>query len=214
MKVIQESDIQERDVDFLALRVFLKVIEILGGPAKIIEYRNLTWLPSLMVSSYAVVLHEEMGYGYEEIAKFLGTTKNTIKAMLSASIELVKEKLKEALEEGEGDKVEENKLKTHVAGALAKLAYKEIKEGREELGLLSHFVSHLSDVYQIYWPPIVLKKIKGLDFPVTKEKIYEKLKELTIEGFKFDEIYRDFPDTIHSPSSLLKLIAEKIKQKK
>jgi probable regulatory domain-containing protein len=91
MKVIEPSEIQEKDVDAIAVRVFLKALEILGGPRKLIEYRNLTWLPSLMVASYAVVLSNESYKTADEIAQFLGSTKNTIRNMLKAETEILKE---------------------------------------------------------------------------------------------------------------------------
>jgi predicted transcriptional regulator len=39
---------QPPDIDQRALRVFLKAIELVGGPRQLVELRRLTWLPSLM----------------------------------------------------------------------------------------------------------------------------------------------------------------------
>jgi predicted transcriptional regulator len=50
---------QPPDIDQRALRVFLKAIELVGGPRQLVELRRLTWLPSLMEAAYAVVLAEE-----------------------------------------------------------------------------------------------------------------------------------------------------------
>ena len=54
MVILGKDKIKEIDADTLAMRVFLKSLELIGGPLKIIEYRNLTWIPSLIKASYAV----------------------------------------------------------------------------------------------------------------------------------------------------------------
>jgi probable regulatory domain-containing protein len=204
MKVIEPSEIQEKDVDAIAVRVFLKALEILGGPRKLIEYRNLTWLPSLMVASYAVVLSNESYKTADEIAQFLGSTKNTIRNMLKAETEILKEKLKGEVE------VPKSKIKTHTAGALAKLAYEEIKNGRENLEIFSHYLKEFSEIYEIHWPIEVLRNIKGLDFPIKKEVLIEKLKYIKIENKSFSEIYEKLPSEIKNPSHLLKSIKESL----
>jgi probable regulatory domain-containing protein len=204
MKVIEPSEIQEKDVDAIAVRVFLKALEILGGPRKLIEYRNLTWLPSLMVASYAVVLSNESYKTADEIAQFLGSTKNTIRNMLKAETEILKEKLKGEVE------VPKSKIKTHTAGALAKLAYEEIKNGRENLEIFSHYLKEFSEIYEIHWPIEVLKNIKGLDFPIKKEVLIERLKYIKIENKSFSEIYDKLPSEIKNPSHLLKSIKESL----
>jgi len=204
MKVIEPSEIQEKDVDAIAVRVFLKALEILGGPRKLVEYRNLTWLPSLMVASYAVVLSNESYKTADEIAQFLGSTKNTIRNMLKAETEILKEKLKGEVE------VPKSKIKTHTAGALAKLAYEEIKNGRENLEIFSHYLKEFSEIYEINWPIEVLRNIKGLDFPIKKEVLIEKLKYIKIENKSFSEIYEKLPSEIKNPSHLLKSIKESL----
>jgi probable regulatory domain-containing protein len=204
MKVIEPSEIQEKDVDAIAVRVFLKALEILGGPRKLVEYRNLTWLPSLMVASYAVVLSNESYKTADEIAQFLGSTKNTIRNMLKAETEILKEKLKGEVE------VPKSKIKTHTAGALAKLAYEEINNGRENLEIFSHYLKEFSEIYEINWPIEVLKNIKGLDFPIKKEVLIERLKYIKIENKSFSEIYEKLPSEIKNPSHLLKSIKESL----
>jgi probable regulatory domain-containing protein len=204
MKVIEPSEIQEKDVDAIAVRVFLKALEILGGPRRLVEYRNLTWLPSLMVASYAVVLSNESYKTADEIAQFLGSTKNTIRNMLKAETEILKEKLKGEVE------VPKSKIKTHTAGALAKLAYEEIKNGRENLEIFSHYLKEFSEIYEIHWPIEVLKNIKGLDFPIKKEVLIERLKYVKIENRSFSEIYEKLPGEIKNPSHLLKSIKESL----
>jgi len=198
MVVIGPEEIQYEDLDALAVRVFLKALEILGGPRKLIEYRNLTWLPSLMSASYAVVLHEEYLRTEDEIAQFLGLTRNTVRNMLRADVELVMKKIKGELE------TPGRSPKAHVAGGLAKYAYREIKEGRDNLTIFSHFIAQLSDIYGIAWPIEVLRRIKGTDFPVSKEELYEKLKGLKIGDKKFEELYDKLPDEIKSPAELLR----------
>jgi len=112
---------QVRDLDQRALRVFLKAIEVMGGPRALVEHRRLTWLPSLMEAAYAVVLREEGHKTADEIASFLGLGKASVRNMLAASPEAVQERLRGGV--GEEQKV-------HVAGGLAKLAYAALR--REE----------------------------------------------------------------------------------
>jgi len=109
----------ESNIDELAMKVFLKTIEIAGGPRKLIERRNLTWVPSLLEASYAVILHKN-GKTAEEIAQFLGIGSQSVKNILKADPEVMKKKLQETLEE------EGKEIKTHVAGGLAKLAMQEL----------------------------------------------------------------------------------------
>ena len=92
---------KEVDYDTMALRVFLKALEIIGGPRKLFEYRNLTWIPSLMEASYAVVLKEEGLKSEDEIAKFIGITRQTVRNMLTADPDLVIKKLHGELESKE-----------------------------------------------------------------------------------------------------------------
>jgi len=110
------------DVDKLAEKVFIKSIEILGGLKKLVEYRNLTWLPSLAEASYVVVLKNEALKTYSEIARELGISEGTARSIMGADESRVMEYLK-----GEMDK----KPKEHVAGGIAKLAYKKLREAGE-----------------------------------------------------------------------------------
>jgi len=119
MPILCEKDIKKVGYDKLALDVFLKALEIIGGPRKLIELRNLTWITSLMESAYAIVLHELANKTEDEIAEFLGITKQTVRNILRADTETVMKRL-----EGE---LREKTAKAHVAGGLAKLAFKEIK---------------------------------------------------------------------------------------
>jgi hypothetical protein len=50
MPIIKEEEVLqlEEQVDELVLKVFLKALDIVGGPRKLILYRHLTWVPSLI----------------------------------------------------------------------------------------------------------------------------------------------------------------------
>ncbi len=105
-------------IDELAEKVFLESIKVVGGLRNLINYRNLTWLTSLAEAAYAVVLKNEAMKTNKQIAEFLGVTENTVRNILSADEQKVKEFLEGKLEE----------VNEHKAGAIAKLAYKHIKE--------------------------------------------------------------------------------------
>lgn len=64
----------------------------------------------------------------DEIAKFVGLTRNAVRNILRANPELAQKRLKEMEEMSPEDKKE---MRVHIAGAFVKLAYKEIKEGKE-----------------------------------------------------------------------------------
>lgn len=117
---MREISIKKVDIDKLAMEVFLKSLEIAGGPRKLIELRNLTWVPSLLAASYAIVLYEEEKKTSEEIASFLGIGKQSVRNMLRADVDAVRRRLEEGFNE-------EEKIGTHIAGGLARLAYEEIK---------------------------------------------------------------------------------------
>ena len=184
------------------MRVFLKALELIGGPRKIMEYRNLTWIPSLIEASYAVVLAEEMGKSKEEIAEILGITKQTIQNMFRTGVEEIKEKIMD-LEKSKG-------VKAHTAGGLAKWAYEEIKKGNESINFLQSAFQQISDIFEISWPVEILRRIKGYKFPMKKEKVKELLEGMKIENKNIEEILKekDFPEIISSPSQLLKILKE------
>lgn len=110
--------------DKLAEKVFMEAIKIAGGLRKLIEYRNLTWLPSLAEAVYVVVLKNEAALTNKEIAAKLGITEQTVANILRAEAEEVEKWLK-----GELVEVDE-----HKAGALAKLAYEKMKKEEESAG--------------------------------------------------------------------------------
>ncbi len=198
MVILGAEEIKEVDVDSLAIRVFLKSLEILGGPRKLIEYRNLTWIPSLIQASYAIVLARELMKTEDEIASFLGLTRQTVRNILRADEELVLKKL-----EGE---LKEKTPRAHTAGGLAKLAYKEILEGRDNLDLIVSILSPAGEALDITWPVEVLKKIKGLKFPLNKEDLEERLSQIKVEGIDGKTIAQKLEYPIKNPADLLKKI--------
>jgi probable regulatory domain-containing protein len=202
MAILTPEEIREFDIDAMAIRVFLKALELIGGPRKLIEYRNLTWIPSLMEASYAVVLQDMANKTEAEIAEFLGSTRQTVRNMLRAEPELVLKKL-----EGE---LEEKTPRAHTAGGLAKLAYKEIKEGRENLTIFLHLLQVASESLGVFWPVEILRRMKGADFPLGKDELLERLKGLKVKEKNIEEILEKLSYPVKSPADLLAQIREKL----
>ena len=202
MAILTPEEIREFDIDAMAIRVFLKSLELIGGPRKLIEYRNLTWIPSLMEASYAVVLRDIANKTEAEISEFLGSTRQTVRNMLRAEPELVLKKL-----EGE---LEEKTPRAHTAGGLAKLAYKEIKEGRENLTMFLHLLQVASESLGVFWPAEILKRMKGADFPIGKEELLERLKGLKVKEKNIEEILEKLSYPVKSPADLLAQIRENL----
>lgn len=123
MPVLGPEELKGRDLDQRALEVFLKALEVVGGPRRLIQYRNLTWLPSLLEAAYAVVMQQEFMKTEDEIAQFLGVGRQTVRNILRADTDVVMKKL-----EGE---LREREVKVHVAGGLAKFALKEIRQAQK-----------------------------------------------------------------------------------
>jgi len=136
------------------------------------------------------------------IAEFLGSTRQTVRNMLRADPELVLKKL-----EGE---LEEKNPRAHTAGGLAKLAYKEIKEGRENLTMFLHLLQVVSESLGVFWPVEILKRMKGADFPLGKEELLERLKGLKVKEKNIEEILERLSYPIKSPADLLAQIRENI----
>ncbi len=182
------------NIDRMAERVFHESINILGGLKKLIEYRNLTWLPSLAEAAYVVVMRNEAFKTYAEIARELGITEQTVKNIATADEEEVKKYLAGELEE---------RPREHVAGGIAKLAYRKLKEeGRldeDEVVLRREEI----EVLDIDWAVHVLARIKGLDFPVNRDQLEERLKEMVIKGKKIEEILDKIEYPVKSPAELL-----------
>lgn len=115
----------EKQIEQLATKVLLKSIELLGGLNKLAQHRNLTWLASLARACIAVVLKQEYLKSEESVAEYLGISSATVRNMLRANVEMVKKKLEDLDKLSEEEKGE---LKTHTAGAVAKLAYEMVKK--------------------------------------------------------------------------------------
>lgn len=140
---MQEVKPQEVRPDGLSLVVFLKCLELIGGPRRLFELRNLTWVPSLMEASYAVVLREHFNRTEDEIAQFLGLTRASVRNILRADPEAVRERLEGALEE------RSRAAHVHIAGGLARLAYRTIRLEGASLGLLDEVAAALAAFQQI-----------------------------------------------------------------
>ncbi len=200
--VLGEEEIRERDVDTQALRVFLKALEILGGPRKLIELRNLTWVTSLMEAAYAIVLAEEAYKTEDDIAAFLGLTRQTVRNILRADPELVMMKL-----EGE---LQEKTPKAHTAGGLAKLAYREIKEGRDALVFFAGVIQEGARLLGVGWPAEVLARLKGVRYPVSGAEVAERLRGLRVKDQDLGELAARRESYPH-PREILHFLAEALR---
>lgn len=197
MRVI--AGVQEGgSVDEDAFRVFIKAIEIVGGPRKIVELRNLTWVPSLMAAAYAVILRER-GKTTGEIASFLGLSTATVERMLAAHTEVVERRLR-----GE-------KLDDHMAGALAKEALRRLKSGEDIHIALDSGRTMLEAVEAPPWTILVLRKIKGLHFPVeSPEELKKRLEGIEVDGTSVEEILEKIKYPVMSPADLLKKLKQRV----
>ena len=198
----------EEDYELLATRVFLKTLDIIGGLRKLVEYRTLTWLPSLARAAMVIVLREEFYRTDEEIAGIVGLTKQTVKNILRADPEAAVQKLKTIEEFTE----EERKAApVHLAGGLAKRAYELIKYKGEEPQIALVYTSHTAQALDIPWAYAVLKALKGTDFPVlSPETLKEKLSGIKIKDKPAEEVVNSLSYPISNPAELLKKIREAI----
>ncbi len=193
--------VKERNIDVIAERVFHESIRILGGLKKLVEYRNLTWLPSLAEAAYVVALKNEAIKTNREIAEYLGITEQTVKKILSADENKIKSYL-----EGGGEKEKE-----HIAGGLAKLAYRAIRERRDNLIERVEIMEESARSLGVDWAVHVLSSIKGMDFPIEKgDKLKERLRGYVIMGKNAEKIIEELEYPISNPAELLHKIREKI----
>ncbi len=186
------------NVDEMAEKVFMESIRILGGLKKLVEYRNLTWLPSLAEAAYVVVLKNEAVKTYGEIARMLGITEQTAKNIATAD----EEKVKNYIMEG-GERPNE-----HIAGGIAKLAYRALKQ-RGELDKIE-LKKEEAEALGIDWAVHVLAAIKGMDFPAEKEALMERLKGMSIMGRDAKEILEAIEYPVKNPAELLHKIKERL----
>ncbi|RLJ70276.1 putative regulatory domain-containing protein [Hydrogenivirga caldilitoris] len=199
----------EVDVEPLVTRVFLKAIDMLGGLQKLAEYRTLTWLPSLARAAFAVVLREEYLKTEDEIAELVGLTRQTVRNILRADPEMAIYKVQHLEELTQEEKKE---LRVHTAGGIAKLAYKLVKEGHEEPRLFLEYCTQAALALDVPWAYMVLKRIKGTDFPVqSADDVREKLSGVVIRGRKAEEVIQELEYPIKNPAELLHRIKENLK---
>jgi len=207
---VKEPQHDRDDIEQFAGRVFFKCIDLLGGLNKLALFRTLTWLPSLARASFVVVLKEEYLKTEDEIAKHVGLTRNSVRNIVRAKIDIEPEKLEEFLEEEKGKGKD---LKIHIAGSIAKLAYKLVKEG-EESQILLEFSRKISQdaIYEfdIPWAYLVLKNIKGLKYPInSKDQLFERIGEIKLpNGVEIKDILEKLKYPIKNPSELLHEIKE------
>ena len=202
----------EKDLEHLVTRVFLKSIDIIGGLHKLAEYRTLTWLPSLARAAFVVVLREEYLKTEDEIAQYVGISKNTVRQILRADPQLALYKVQH-MEELSPE--ERKQLRVHTAGGIAKIAYKLIKEGQEPQ-IFEYYCTITTEALEVPWAYMLLKKIKGPHFPVkSPEELLEKVKGLTIKGVPAQEVIKNLEYPIKNPAELLhkiKLYLKAIKE--
>lgn len=182
------------------LKMLVEAIRIMGGPKKLVGMRNLTWLPSLIRAMYAV-LYREAGYTHEEIAKKLGITRATVEKMLTADEEAVKKKVVGLAEED---------IDEHVAGGIAKLAYKEMRRRGVEEEIES--ITTTSGALGIDWPIRIASMLRGVDFPVDENVLLEKLSGTRIIGIPVEEVIRNIEYPVVSPVDLVKKISEYLRK--
>ena len=200
MEVINRP-IGGENIDRVAERIFHESIHLLGGLKNIVEYRNLTWLPSLAEAAYVIALKNEAIKTNREIAEYLGITEQTVKKILSADENKIKSDLG-----GEGEKDRE-----HIAGGLAKLAYRAIKEQRDNIEERVSIMEESARSLGIDWAVHVLSNIKGLDFPIDDANILkERLGGFVVKGKKMEEIVDSLEYPISNPAELLHKLRERI----
>lgn len=191
------------EYDEIAMRVFVESINLLGGLRKVIEFRNLTWVPSLAEAAYVVVMKHIGMKTDSEIARELGITEQTVKHILHAEAGEVERYIK-----GEVEKIDE-----HVAGGLAKLAFEKLKhEDRlETVTELSHAETRtIEEVFdiEILWAFRVLKSLKGVHFPVEKQELQERLRGIEIRGKPVSELLERIEYPVKSSAELLHRLKE------
>ncbi len=204
-------NIDEKGLERLVERVFFKSIDLLGGLKKLAEYRTLTWLPSLARAAFAIVLREEYLKTEDEIAEYVGLTRNTVRNILRADPDQAMYKIQHFDELTEEEKRE---MKVHTAGGVAKLAYRLVKEGQDSQTLLDFCHTMAGEALQAAscespWAYLVLKYTKGIGYPITdSEKLAHFLKPIQIHGIPGDEVAKGLIYPIKTPAQLLKEIKE------
>ncbi|WP_456488708.1 bacterio-opsin activator [Caminibacter pacificus] len=212
--MILEIKTNDNEIKYLAERVFFKSIDLLGGLNKLAEYRTLTWLPSIARAAFVVVLREEYLKTEDEIAQFVGLTRNTIRQILRADPNAALYKI-EHIDELTSE--EKKQLKVHTAGGIAKLAYKLVKEGEDSQTVMEYcrmISQEAVSQCDAPWAYLVLKNIKGMHYPITDaDELIERLKNIEIKGVKAQDIIKNLHYPIKNPAMLLKEIKEQLQMK-
>lgn len=202
--------VQPVDIDTLALKVFLKSLDIAGGPRKLIEHRNLTWVPALIEAAYAVVLANEAHKTADDIAQFLGLTVPSVRNILHADPERVQHRIQQALSEEH----REAESKTHIAGGLAKLAYQRIARGDHATSVLMLLCEQVAEILGITWPADVMRRVKDLEFPLSREVLAAQLADVHIDRWPASQLIARLPESIVNPSMLLSHLNEAVAAEK
>ncbi|SMC08568.1 bacterio-opsin activator [Nitratiruptor tergarcus] len=204
-------NIDEKGVERLVERVFFKSIDLLGGLKKLAEFRTLTWLPSLARAAFAIVLREEYLKPEDEIAEYVGLTRNTVRNILRADPDQAMYKIQHLDELSAQEKKE---LKVHTAGGVAKLAYRLVKEGQDSQTILDFCHTMAGEALQAAscespWAYLVLKHTKGIGYPIVSDEVLgERLREISIKGVDGSTVAKGLVYPIKTPAQLLKEIKE------
>ncbi len=126
---MKKIELIKQSPDDIIKELLVYSIELFGGPKKMVEYKRLTWVPSIIEALYTIYLHEEDKKNPDEIAAFLGISTNTLKNILRSSPETALKKIEEkkAIDFTDEKEVTEE-IKTHIAGGIPKLVYKQWKQ--------------------------------------------------------------------------------------
>jgi probable regulatory domain-containing protein len=203
----------EENIKYMAERVFFKSIDLLGGLDKLAQYRTLTWLPSIARAAFAIVLKEEYLKTEDEIAEFIGLTRNTVRAILRADPNMAMYKIEHF---DELTTEEKQNLKVHTAGGIAKLAYKLVKEGQDSQTVMEYCRSIAQEAVaqcDAPWAYLVLKNTKGTKYPIQSAEELKNIEHLEIKGIKAKEILPNLHYPIKNPAILLKEIKEYLQMK-
>lgn len=212
----QGLNVDDANLEQLVDRVFFKAIDLLGGLKHLAEYRTLTWLPAVARAAFVIVLREEYLKTEDEIARFVGISRVTVRNILRADPDLAMEKIRKY---EEMSPEERRHLKVHVAGGLAKVAYRLVKEGQEAQTLLEFCRSMSQEALETAqcdspWAYQVLKHIKGIRWPITDSKVLEeRLMGLNIKGLDGKEVAKGLEYPIVNPAKLLKEIKEYLQKR-
>ncbi len=211
-----EIVIDEKKMERIVERVFFKSIDLLGGIKKLAEYRTLTWLPSLSRAAFAIVLREEYLKTEDEIAAYIGLTKVTVRNILRADSNAAMYKISHMDELEDSEKKE---LKIHIAGGVAKLAYKLVKDGQDAQTILDFCHQMASESIKAVdcespWAYLVLKHTKGIGYPIMNAEILlNRLKDIKIKGVNGEEVAKGLFYPIKTPAKLLHEIKEYLDMK-